>query len=247
MKITILGKYSPFPRVGGACPGYWVESGRTGILLDCGPGTLAKFQEHVGPLSKVDVVILSHLHFDHMGDAMVLRYAAAAAPRDSRLPSKVTVYAPQEPEQEFAYLNYKDAMAAIPVSVGDSISIGGVKVTFFRGNHPLVSHAMRIEDGDGVFAYSGDSTPCQGLVDAASGADLFLCEASGVEGEKALIQAAHCTAKQAGTVAKEAGAKRLLLTHLWPFADEAQLRNECAEVFPEVEVAREGASYRTDR
>ena len=243
MKVTILGKYSPFPPVGGACLSYWVESEGTGILVDCGPGALAKFQEYVGPLSKIDVVILSHLHFDHIGDALVLRYAAAAAPRDSRLPSKVTVYAPNEPEQEFSYLNYKEAMSVVPVAPGDSISLGGIKVDFFLGNHPLRSHAMRFEDESGIFAYSGDSTPCQDLIDAASGADLFLCEAAGTEAEKAMIEAAHCTGKQAGMVAKEAGAKRLLLTHLWPFTDESLLKKECAEVFPNVEIAREGASY----
>ena len=58
MKMTVLGKYSPYPPAGGAGPGYWVEAGESGtsgstgstdgILLDCGPGVLSRFQEHVG-------------------------------------------------------------------------------------------------------------------------------------------------------------------------------------------------------
>jgi ribonuclease BN (tRNA processing enzyme) len=45
-------------------------------------------------------------------------------------------------------------------------------------------------------------------------------------------------------VALEAGVKKLLLTHLWPLYDEAQILNECRVVFPAAEIAREGARYR---
>jgi len=104
-------------------------------------------------------------------------------------------------------------------------------------------YAMRIEGQDGIITYSGDSRPCEGLVEAARGSDLFLCEASTFEEDAAFAAAGHLTARQAGEVAKQAGVKKLLLTHLWPLYDERMLLEECRAVFPDVEVASERATY----
>lgn len=260
IKLTVLGKYSPFPPAAGACPGYWVSTGGDGasagagcgVLLDCGPGVLSRFQRFVGPLDVIRRVVLSHLHFDHTSDFHALRYAASPDRRYQRLPQHVTVYAPREPEKEFSFLTYKEAVDAIAVDAGDTIRLGGcgpgtgaevLSVMFFRSEHPLPCHAMRIESGDGIVTYSGDSRPCDSLVEAARGADLFLCEASAVEKDAAFAAAGHLTARQAGEAALMAGVKKLLLTHLWPLYDERVLLEECREVFPGAEIAQEGATY----
>lgn len=62
---------------------------------------------------------------------------------------------------------------------------------------------------------SGDTRPCAAMVDAARGADLLVHEAtfSDDEQERAL-ETRHSTAREAGKVAAEAKAKRLVLTHL---------------------------------
>jgi ribonuclease BN (tRNA processing enzyme) len=261
VKLTVLGKYSPFPPAGGAGPGYWVQfdegvqrgqggegaQGPQGVLLDCGPGVLSRFQETVGPLSLIRRVILSHLHFDHTSDFHSLRYAASPARQYRDLPQHITVYAPALPEKEASLLAYRECVDAKVVEPGTSIELGqggeAVSITFFSGEHPIPCHAMRIEDPRGVIAYSGDSRPCDSLVEAARGADLFLCEASAIEEDAAFAAAGHLTAKQAGEVAKRAGVKRLLLTHLWPLYDENVLLEECRRVFPAAEIAKERATY----
>ncbi|MEX0974891.1 MAG: MBL fold metallo-hydrolase [Bacillota bacterium] len=258
MQLTVLGKYSPFPAPGGAGPGYWIESGvragdggliagdggSTGVLLDCGPGVLARFQEVVGPLRTIRWVILSHLHFDHTSDFHVLRYAAVPDGRCKDLPQHVTVYAPREPEREFSLLDYKEAVDARAIEEGRQLQLGGLTVSFFAGKHALPCYAVRIEGPDGVVAYSGDSRPSDSQVKAASRADLFLCEASAIERDAAIAAAGHLTARQAGEVARQAGVKKLLLTHLWPSYDEGQLLEECREVFPDAEIACERSTYR---
>jgi ribonuclease Z len=62
---------------------------------------------------------------------------------------------------------------------------------------------------------SGDTRPCPALVAAAQDADLLVHEAtfSDEEQERAL-ETRHSTAREAGRVAKAAGVKRLVLTHL---------------------------------
>jgi ribonuclease Z len=62
---------------------------------------------------------------------------------------------------------------------------------------------------------SGDTRPCPALVLASAGADLLVHEAtfSDDEQERAL-ETRHSTAREAGRVAREAKARRLVLTHL---------------------------------
>ncbi len=253
MNVTVLGKYSPFPPARGAGSGYWVEcenpcegsTHKQGILLDCGPGVLANFQQYVGRLSMIRFVALSHLHFDHMADMTVLRYAVSPDQRYRVLPPKVQVYAPATPQAEHDLLNYKEAMFATAVSHGDSIAVGTMKITFFQVCHPVTTHGIRIQTPSGIIAYSGDTCPCEGLIEAAKGADIFICEASATEEDREFAAQRHLTARQAGEVAKEAGVKRLLLTHIWPLYDEMTLLEECREVFPGAEIVRQGATYST--
>ena len=60
--------------------------------------------------------------------------------------------------------------------------LGPFTVTPTQVAHPVETYAMRIEEGGKVLVYSGDSGPSATLVEVAKGADLFLCEASFVEG-----------------------------------------------------------------
>ncbi len=254
MKLTVLGRYSPFPPAGGAGPGYWVQfdddvKRPQGILLDCGPGVLSRFQETVGPLGLIRWVILSHLHFDHASDFYSLRYAAASLRKYGDLPNHLTVYAPALPEMEASFLSYKDVVDVRVSERGKRVQLtlgqgaDEASIAFFPGEHPIPTYAMRIEYRGQVIVYSGDTRPCQSLLDAASGADLFLCEASAVEEDAAFAATGHLTARQAGEVAKQAGVRRLLLTHLWPFYDHDILLQQCREVFPGAELAEERKTY----
>lgn len=252
MELVVLGRHSPFPPARGACPGYWVSAGSSvgscagggaGILLDCGPGVLARFQEFIGPLSLIRSVVLSHLHFDHTADYHVLRYAASPDGRYRELPKPIDVYAPGSPETEVSLISYKDVMHFTAIEAGTQVTRGEFILSFFPVEHPVESYAVRVEGPGGILAYSGDSRPCDGLIQAALGADLFLCEAAAIEADASSAAKGHLTARQAGKTAAQAGVRKLLLTHLWPLYREEELLGECREVFPAVEIAKEGARY----
>jgi ribonuclease Z len=91
--------------------------------------------------------------------------------------------------------------------------------------------------------YSGDTRPHRGVIEAARGADLLVHEATFSDEERArAIDTGHSTARDAAWVAREAGVRRLVLTHISArYSREApELLAEAQSVFPGAVVARDG-------
>jgi ribonuclease BN (tRNA processing enzyme) len=101
---------------------------------------------------------------------------------------------------------------------------------------------VRVEHGGKVLAYSADTAPCDALIRLAQDADLFLCEASYVDGEDNPPDL-HLTGRDAGEAATKANVSRLVLTHVveaWGSPRKAY--ESAASVFGgPVEIARAGA------
>jgi ribonuclease Z len=90
---------------------------------------------------------------------------------------------------------------------------------------------------------SGDTRPCDATIAAAADADLLVHEATfGDEEAERALQTGHSTAREAATVAKAAGVKRLVLTHFSArySRDASELENEAKAVFDEVVVGKDG-------
>jgi len=93
--------------------------------------------------------------------------------------------------------------------------------------------------------YTGDTAPCNSVIELSKGADLLIHESTFDESllSKA-IEDRHSTAAQAAKVACEAGVKKLLLTHISArYQDAGILEKEAKGIFPEVEVAKDLVVY----
>ena len=123
------------------------------------------------------------------------------------------------------------------------IRLGPFTITASQVVHPITAYGLRVESEGAVLVYSGDTGPCPELVELAAGADLLLAESAFVESADNPVDL-HLTGKQAGAAATEAGAARLVLTHIPPWHDVEVCLKEARESYGgPLEAAVPGATY----
>jgi ribonuclease BN (tRNA processing enzyme) len=247
MRLTILGCAGSFPGPEAACSAYLVEAAGFRLLVDFGTGSLTALQRFSG-LHTVDAVLLSHLHADHCFDAASYVVARRYAP-GGKLPP-IPLYAPTGAPERLAAAygspeegSLEDVYTFYTLQPG-TFPIGPMRVTVDRVNHPIETYGMRIEHEDRALAYSADTAPCDALARLAKDADVFLCEASYLDGMDNPPDL-HLTGGEAGELATKAGVGMLLLTHLvTPWGSEAATYDAAASAYEgPVEIVRPGCRY----
>src|SRR5439155_6940345 len=121
--------------------------------------------------------------------------------------------------------------------------------TFHRVQHYVMSHAIRVRAASGAtLVFSSDVAPCPQLIEAARGADLFLCESAMLDASQDEADPArrgHMSAREAGQAARQAGAKRLVITHYRPRQayDRLHLEPAASELEGPDELAHEAETH----
>lgn len=246
MRLTVLGCAGSFPGPESACSAYLIEADGFRLLVDFGSGSLSALQRYAD-LTAIDAILLTHLHCDHILDAVTYIVVRRYAP-DGPYPP-LPVYAPSGAPDRIAnaYSQHEGGVDDVYTFYGlqpGSFPIGPFTVTVDRVNHPVETYGVRLEHGGRTLCYSSDTAPCEALLRLAHGADLFLCEASyldGVDNPPDL----HLTGREAGEIATKAEVGRLLLTHLvTAWGSEAMTLDAASGAFAgPVEVVRPGARY----
>ena len=243
MKLTVLGRYGPYPAPGGRCSGYLVETDSACVVLDLGAGAMGSLMR-VRPGLDFDALLLSHLHSDHMADALVLRYALQQYGKRGAVELPLPLVLPQSPGAVYGLLSAEEAYRPIPAADGKELSFGDMEVTLHTVRHPVEAYAFRLRSGGKTLAYTGDTRFFPQLAEVCRNADLLLADACFLEQDQRMSEPPHMTAAEAGKLAAAAGAKRLLLTHIWGGGDsDGEVLSEAAAHFPAAEVAEELGSY----
>jgi ribonuclease BN (tRNA processing enzyme) len=236
MDVRFLGTGAPLNPARATTGLVVLADGCAPLLIDtCGGFELAQRLAAVGvQLAELRHVIVTHRHLDHAGGMMALYLANMALDiyaLDDTHAGIASVKAGCFPEWEL-----HAGVVRHEVKGGESRDVGGFKVDFFPVQHRVPTVAVRITAAQRTLTFSADSLPCGSLVQAAQGADLFICDTICAErdGEAARIRAGHLmhpTAKQAAETAMAAGAARLACVHIGRFGTPAYIQEEAAATF----------------
>jgi len=252
MRLTVVGCSGSTSGAASPASCYLVQSEHEGrtftLVLDLGPGSFGALQNYVDP-STVDAYALSHLHPDHCldlcGAYVAARYSATAPwPRPP-------VYAPAGAGGRLALAYDVAPRPGGTAEPGTGIAewfdfrpwrseqrIGPFRVATALVDHPVEAYAVRVTevgDGGGSLVFSGDTGPCDSLVELArgedgTGVDLLLVEAAFLDGP-GLPSGVHLTGSQAAAAGERAGVGQVLLTHVPPWHDPEQVLTEATPHF----------------
>jgi ribonuclease BN (tRNA processing enzyme) len=217
VRLTVVGCSPAWPNPGGAQSGYLVE-GRGRLLLDCGPGVLARLRDSE-PWPLVDAIVLTHFHLDHWGDLVPWVFGASfGAGRDATPPE---LWLPPGGGETLGALGRQLGFGTCLGKVfvlreyadGTAFAAGGFDVTPVRLKHyEELTFGMRVTDGHATLAYSGDTAPTPRLSELAHDADVFLCEATLAKPEPP-DDRGHLSGDEAVAAFADSGAKRLIVIH----------------------------------
>lgn len=217
MRVKVIGCSPAWPNAGGAQSGYLIEGGGR-LLLDCGPGVLARLRNGDHGWPQVDAIVITHFHLDHWGDLVPWTFGAAFGP--GREVPKPELWLPPGGSDRLrslgGELSFTDQLGSAFVlreyRADDAFSAASFDVVPVPLSHyEELTFGLRVSDGRRTLAYSGDTAPTPRLAELAHDADLFLCEATLSQPEPA--ERGHLTEDEATAAFDESGARRLVVIH----------------------------------
>jgi ribonuclease BN (tRNA processing enzyme) len=219
VKLIVVGCSPAWPNPGGAQSGYLVEEDGRRLLLDCGPGVLARLRER-DAWPRIEAIAITHFHLDHWGDLVPWVWALEFGPARALDPPEL--WLPPGGRKTLARLGeclgrpdmFESAFRVREFEENRPFETAGFEVTPRRVLHyQLVAFGFRVSANGTTLAYSGDSGPSDELAELARDADLFVCEATLASPNPEGGLRGHLAAGEAQAAFEASGAKRLLLTH----------------------------------
>jgi ribonuclease BN (tRNA processing enzyme) len=247
MEITVVGSGTVVPRLNRRQSCVVVEMSGETLVFDLGSGAM-RGMLHAGldPFA-VDRIFFTHFHPDHTVDVVPLLFSIKYGAEEER--TRPLCLTGPEPFRsfwdsltdvwgEFMVGDYPTRVSELPHDCTSPLDLPGCRLSWSPAQHRPESIAYRLETEDGGFAYTGDTEYSELVVDLARGARTLLVECSFPDDSPV---PGHLTPSSAARIASEAGVERVVLTHIYPTADELDLAAEVGRGYDgEVLVARDG-------
>jgi ribonuclease BN (tRNA processing enzyme) len=247
MEITILGSGTSTPDLHRNASGLAVRASDMWLLVDIGPGTMRRMCEAAIDNKWIDIILITHFHPDHVSDLVPFLFASNYEFGTVR-GEPFHVVGPRGLEQFYETLvaTYGDWIVPrgnrllkkeMNPRGTDVFARKGVTVQSAPSAHSFPSLSYRIDADEVSVTVSGDTDVSTELVELARGTDLLVCESSLPDGMKV---PGHLVPSEAGKIAADAGARKLVLTHFYPPCDEVDVVAQAANVYSgEIVMARD--------
>ncbi len=274
-KVTLLGTGGPRPEVDRGATSILIQVGDDNILIDAGRGVVRQLLRAGVPIGHINKLFITHHHYDHIGDLHDVILSSwlqgrkdtlqIFGPPDTRRIVNALLTQVYDKDIEFRDQGEPAVGGWKPVETTDVVSGTVYETARWRIKADVVNHGLglglsdafrsrwvclgyRIEVGDVVIAFSGDTVECDGLYRLADGADLLIqcCYLARAEittdSARHLAKHTLACADTVGKIAARAGVKQMILTHHRekPPAMLETLLREVSEDFPgPVAIARD--------
>lgn len=238
MQLTVLGKYGPFPKQGGATSSYLLNCKGKNVLLDLGAGSFSRLIEKVKP-EDLDVIFLSHFHFDHSSDVGVLIYYFQSL-FNKGYDKKPLVICPESGGVLAQTVISCPYFEVLTVSGGEITFHEELSFEFFEMRHPVPSIGVKIFDGEKTFAYTGDTNLCYSVDDLFDGSDLVLADGAFL-GKDWKDTLPHLSVEHIVEFTKKYGNKSII-SHINPKYTQREL-DDALENESSCQIAQEGKTY----
>jgi len=239
MKLTVLGTESPYYTKSRVCPCFLIEEDDQKILLDCGFGS-SRFLNYPQIFDNLNIII-SHLHYDHCADLNAIQYALLCLKKENK---EINVYLPASPEVDYDFYTSRllERTNFHIITKNNTINIGNIKIEFMQTFHLIETYAIKITSKNKTVVYTADYNfdTENKMTEFAKNADLLISESTLLENNHASgLEKVHISSFRTGRIAKNAGVKKLLLTH-FSVGDNRQTHLlEAQKSFNNVEVVNE--------
>lgn len=235
-KLIILGSSFSIPDLNHENAHLALEDNHDLVLIDCASNPLVRLRRAGLNPEKISDIILTHFHPDHVSGLPLLLMDMWLLGRQSVLTIHGLDHVLTRVEKMMELFDWSTWPDFFPVNfhriTEEEMSpvLEGEQWRIFASpvRHLIPNIAVRIDflPSGKTVVYSSDTEPCYEVVRLASGAEVLLHEASGES-------QGHSSAAQAGHIAHQAKAKRLLLIH-YPTGEymDGSLISQAAKTFP---------------
>lgn len=239
MQLIVLGSGTSVPHPRRASTAYWLETKRGKLLLDISADAPHRMAEEGLDWAGLDAIWISHFHLDHSGGLAPYLFGMRSAPQTQMRKKPMNIYAGVGFERILKAFdeanNYKlfkqpFTLNVVELRPGQEFEIlPELSAKTFSTPHTPESLALRLTNSDGrVMVYTSDTGYSMELAEFSVGADLLVMECSFFKDKPVTT---HLKLDEALQLARTAGPRKLLLTHLYAEWDYVDLVSEAKKLW----------------
>ncbi len=244
IKFIVLGSGTSVPHATRTSSGYWVETEKGKLLLDCSPSVIHRMAQENLVWAELDAIWISHFHLDHVGGLAPFLFGTKYAPEMQEREKVLKIFGPVglqklfenfDKANDYGLLEQPFPVEIIEVEPLEKFQIlEDAEAVAAKTTHTPESCAIHIRDAtDKTLVFTADTGLEKALGAFARNVDLFVMECSFVKNKPV---EKHLELADAMFLARYSEAKKVLLTHLYPEWDEVDFNEEVKKFSLDCEV-----------